>query len=72
MRAGLAHVVQAVRRHHRTGHLVVDDGRPYISYVMEDWAWNRAKYRAEGRPLDELVDSFAKVGHSALASILSL
>lgn len=51
-------------------HLVLDDGRPYISYILPDgsdrgqteerWEWNRAKYRTEGRSLPEIVDALMK------------
>lgn len=44
-----------------TENLVMDDGRTMESYLLEGWEWNRAKYRAEGRPLEELVESFTKV-----------
>lgn len=48
------------------GNLVLDDGRPFESYVLDGWEWNRAKFRTEGRPLDDLVDSFSKVHLTAL------
>jgi len=48
--------------------LVLDDGRPFESYILDGWEWNRAKFRTEGRPLDDLVDSFSK-DMSALDSI---
>ncbi|GAA6049074.1 hypothetical protein JCM3770_003874 [Rhodotorula araucariae] len=50
-------------------HLVLDDGRPYLSYIFagdddragEDrWVWNRAKYRVDGRSLSDIVDSLFK------------
>ncbi|BGP41556.1 Vacuolar ATP synthase subunit C [Rhodotorula kratochvilovae] len=51
-------------------HLVLDDGRPYLSYIFsgddddragEDrWAWNRAKYRVDDRSLGDIVDALLK------------
>ncbi|GAA5880336.1 hypothetical protein JCM3774_006732 [Rhodotorula dairenensis] len=58
-----------------TQHLVLDDGRPYLSYLLPDedttsdhpqgesddaWQWNRAKYRTEDRALGEIVDALVK------------
>ncbi|GAA6018241.1 hypothetical protein JCM8202_000235 [Rhodotorula sphaerocarpa] len=53
-------------------HLVLDDGRPYLAYLLPDedqpvgtesddrWEWNRAKYRTEDRPLPDIVDALVK------------
>lgn len=55
-----------------TQHLVLDDGRPYLSYLLpeedsqqhgesdESWEWNRGKYRTEDRALGEIVDALVK------------
>lgn len=52
-------------------HLVLDDGRPYLSYLISEdgagsggahdqWQWNRAKYRVDGRSLDDIVEALVK------------
>jgi len=50
-------------------HLVLDDGRPYLSYLIGDdgsssaqdrWQWNRSKYRVDGRSLGDIVDALVK------------
>ncbi|KAH8923083.1 putative VMA5-H+-ATPase V1 domain 42 kd subunit, vacuolar [Atractiella rhizophila] len=49
-------------------HLVMDDGVPYEEYVFsneataggEGWHWNRGKWRADGRKLEEVVDQLVK------------
>ncbi|GJN90369.1 hypothetical protein Rhopal_003380-T1 [Rhodotorula paludigena] len=50
-------------------HLVLDDGRPYLSYLYPEeesgadesgWEWNRAKYRVDGRSLADVVDALLK------------
>ncbi|POY73331.1 hypothetical protein BMF94_3666 [Rhodotorula taiwanensis] len=55
-----------------TQHLVLDDGRPYLSYLLPDedsgsttesddkWEWNRSKYRTEDRSLGDVVDALVK------------
>lgn len=55
-----------------TQHLVLDDGRPYLSYLLPDedpqqqsesdqsWEWNRGKYRTDDRALGEIVDALVK------------
>ena len=53
-----------------TGNLVLDDGRPFESYVLDGWEWNRAKFRTEGRPLNDLVDSFQQVCSSVCVTNL--
>ncbi|GAA99623.1 uncharacterized protein L969DRAFT_94074 [Mixia osmundae IAM 14324] len=41
-------------------HLVIDEGQPWQAYLLDGWEWNRAKYRVEGKPLEELVESLQK------------
>ncbi|KAK4050281.1 Vacuolar ATP synthase subunit C [Microbotryomycetes sp. JL201] len=47
-------------------HLVLDDGRPYLDYVLpptpndQPWQWNRSKYRTESKSLQEIVDTLMK------------
>ncbi|GAA5904123.1 hypothetical protein JCM6882_003951 [Rhodosporidiobolus microsporus] len=51
-------------------HLVLDDGRPYLQYVLpegteqgqteERWEWNKAKFRTESRSLAEVVEALMK------------
>jgi hypothetical protein len=39
----------------------MDDGRNLSEYLLDRWEWDKAKYRAENRPLLDLLDSFVKV-----------
>ncbi|GAA6003703.1 hypothetical protein JCM10207_003555 [Rhodosporidiobolus poonsookiae] len=51
-------------------HLVLDDGRPYLEYVLPagsdqghneaKWEWNKAKFRTESRSLADVVDALMK------------
>lgn len=49
-------------------HLVIDDGRPYLNYLLSeeggkpksDWKWNRSKYRTDNRSLAEIVEALVK------------
>ena len=54
-----------------TGNVLMDDGRPLESYLLDGWEWNKAKYRAENRPLQDLVTSFINV-HFNLPSLQDL
>ncbi|MBW0481415.1 hypothetical protein O181_021130 [Austropuccinia psidii MF-1] len=41
--------------------LLMDDGRPYESYLIKNWEWNRGKYnRVENRSLEDLVEALVK------------
>ncbi|GAA5990352.1 hypothetical protein JCM11641_006259 [Rhodosporidiobolus odoratus] len=48
-------------------HLVLDDGRPYLQYLLpegggdeERWTWNKAKFRTESRSLSDVVEAIMK------------
>ncbi|GAA5979925.1 hypothetical protein JCM5350_005542 [Sporobolomyces pararoseus] len=53
-----------------SSHLVLDDGRPYLSYVFpeeekernggEGWTWDKSKFRTESRSLNEVVEAIMK------------
>ncbi|GAA5889694.1 hypothetical protein JCM5296_002434 [Sporobolomyces johnsonii] len=53
-----------------SSHLVLDDGRPYLSYVFpegseqgqteDSWTWNQGKVRTESRSLNEVVEAIMK------------
>jgi hypothetical protein len=43
----------------------MDDGRTLGEYIMGAWTWDSSKYRAENRPLPDLIDSFVKVALAA-------
>jgi len=53
-----------------SSHLVLDDGRPYLSYVFpegseqgqteESWTWDKSKFRTESRSLNEVVEGIVK------------
>ncbi|GAA5923750.1 hypothetical protein JCM1841_002032 [Sporobolomyces salmonicolor] len=57
-----------------SSHLVLDDGRPYLSYVFpegseqgqteESWTWNKGKFRTESRSLCEVVEAIMKEAQS--------
>ncbi|GAA5961947.1 hypothetical protein JCM21900_001158 [Sporobolomyces salmonicolor] len=57
-----------------SSHLVLDDGRPYLSYVLpegseqgqteESWTWNKGKFRTESRSLCEVVEAIMKEAQS--------
>lgn len=45
----------------------MDDGRPIADYLLDDWRWNSAKFRAEGIPLPDLIENLSRVRpHSSL------
>ncbi|GAA5907418.1 H(+)-transporting V1 sector ATPase subunit C [Sporobolomyces salmoneus] len=50
-----------------SSHLVLDDGRPYLSYVFPEegqsehtWTWDKSKFRTESRSLNEVVEAIMK------------
>ncbi|GAA5933655.1 H(+)-transporting V1 sector ATPase subunit C [Sporobolomyces koalae] len=53
-----------------SSHLVLDDGRPYVSYVFPEdgepghsdsaWTWDKSKFRTESQSLQEVVEGIMK------------
>jgi hypothetical protein len=44
-----------------TDHLFIDDTMPYQDYLLQNWRWNKAKFRVQGRELTQVVDNLAEV-----------